>query len=45
MDDIAPIIAGFSWLSDGDKKLIFEDNARRVFNLSTVASVREDARG
>lgn len=34
MDDVAPIIAGFDWLSDADKKLIFEDNARRVFNLA-----------
>lgn len=33
MDDIAPTIAGFDWLSDAEKKLIFEDNARRVFKL------------
>ena len=33
MDNIAPIIAGFDWLSAADKKLIFEDNARRLFNL------------
>ena len=33
MDDIAPTIAGFDWLSDADKKLIFENNARRVFKL------------
>lgn len=33
MDDIAPIIAGFAWLSDADKKLIFEENARRLFKL------------
>jgi OH-DDVA meta-cleavage compound hydrolase len=33
MDHIAPTIAGFDWLSDGDKKLIFEDNARRLFKL------------
>ena len=34
MDDIAPTIAGFDWLSDAQKKMIFEDNARRVFNLN-----------
>ena len=33
MDDIAPIIAGFDWLSEAQKKLIFEDNARRLFRL------------
>ena len=33
MDHIAPIIAGFDWLSDVDKQLIFEGNARRVFRL------------
>jgi len=33
-DDIAPTIAGFDWLSQSDKKLIFEDNARKVFNLT-----------
>jgi len=33
MDHIAPIIAGFDWLSEAEKKMIFEDNARKVFNL------------
>ncbi len=33
MDYIAPIIAGFDWLSDADKALIFEGNARRLFRL------------
>ena len=33
MDDIAPLIAGFEWLTDGQKKLIFEDNARTLFKL------------
>jgi 4-oxalmesaconate hydratase len=32
-DDVAPMIQGFDWLSEADKKAIFEDNARRVFNL------------
>lgn len=32
-DDIVPYIQAFDWLSDGDKKAILEDNARKVFNL------------
>ena len=27
------MIEGIESLSDGDKKMIFEDNARQVFNL------------
>ena len=34
MDDIAPMIKDFGWLSAGDKKLIFEDNARNLFKLN-----------
>jgi 4-oxalmesaconate hydratase/OH-DDVA meta-cleavage compound hydrolase len=45
MDDIAPIIAGFAWLSDSDKKLIFEDNARSVFNLAPAAPPEHGPRG
>ena len=33
MDHIAPTIARFEFLSDADKKKIFEDNARKVFKL------------
>ncbi len=33
MDHIAPIIAGFDWLSDAEKTMIFEGNARRLFRL------------
>jgi 4-oxalmesaconate hydratase len=33
MDDLRPIIEGFSWLSDGDKKSIFEGNARKLYRL------------
>lgn len=33
MDDIKPIIETFAWLSAAEKKMIFEDNARRVFKL------------
>ena len=34
MDDIAPCIQGFDWLSEAEKKMIFEDNSRKVFNLT-----------
>jgi len=33
MDDIAPYIERFDWLSAADKKSIFEDNVRRLFRL------------
>ena len=32
-DDIVPLIQGFDWLSDADKKAILEDNSRQVFKL------------
>ena len=33
IDDTRPMIEGIESLSDADKKMIFEDNARKVFNL------------
>jgi OH-DDVA meta-cleavage compound hydrolase len=33
MDDIAPYIERFDWLSTADRKRIFEDNARQLFKL------------
>jgi OH-DDVA meta-cleavage compound hydrolase len=33
MDDTAPLIESISWLSDADKKKIFSENAKQVFNL------------
>lgn len=33
IDDTRPMIEGIESLSDADKKMIFEDNARQVFNL------------
>ena len=33
MDDIKPYIDGFDWLTDADRKMIYEDNARHVFGL------------
>ncbi len=32
-DDIAPYIRGFDWLSDAEKTMIFEGNARKLFKL------------
>ena len=32
-DDIAPYIRGFDWLSDAEKTMIFEENARTLFKL------------
>ena len=32
-DDIRPIIDGFEWLNAAQKKMIFEDNARKLFKL------------
>jgi len=34
-DDVRPVIESFEWLSADDKQLIFEGNARRVFNLDS----------
>jgi 4-oxalmesaconate hydratase len=34
LDDIAPFIRGFDWLSEQEKTDIFSGNARRVFKLS-----------
>ncbi len=33
MDDLKPHIEGFSWLTDTDKKNIFEMNARRLYKI------------
>jgi len=33
LDDIRPHIDGFDWLSDADRHLIYEGNARKVFGL------------
>jgi predicted TIM-barrel fold metal-dependent hydrolase len=34
LDETRYIIEDFEWLSDADKKLIFEDNAKKVFKLT-----------
>jgi len=37
MDDVKSYIDGFDWLSASDWKLIFEDNAKRLFRLNVEA--------
>lgn len=32
-DDVKPLIDGISWLSEQDKKLIYEETARSLFKL------------
>ena len=36
LDDTRPIIESLDWLSAEEKKMIFEDNARQVFNLKDL---------
>ncbi len=33
LDDIAPFIQGFDWLSEAEKKMIFSENAKKLFKL------------
>jgi 4-oxalmesaconate hydratase len=35
MDETRYLIEAVDWLSDADKKLIFEDNAKKLFKLDT----------
>ena len=37
MDDVKSYIDGFAWLSASDRKLIFEDNAKKLFRLNVEA--------
>jgi predicted TIM-barrel fold metal-dependent hydrolase len=39
MDETRYLIEAFDWLSAADKKLIFEDNAKKLFKLDTVSPV------
>jgi predicted TIM-barrel fold metal-dependent hydrolase len=39
LDETRHIIEGFDWLSAADKKMIFEDNAKKVFKLDTGTGV------
>lgn len=36
LDNLRPVVEGIEWLAPGEKRLIFEDNARAVFNLADV---------
>ena len=36
LDETRYLIEAFDWLSDADKKLIFEDNAKKLFNLKVA---------
>ena len=36
MDDTAHWLRGFVWLSDADRQLIFEGNARKVYKLDKL---------
>jgi OH-DDVA meta-cleavage compound hydrolase len=36
LDETRYIIEGFDWLSDTDKKLIFEENAKKFFKLEAI---------
>jgi 4-oxalmesaconate hydratase len=38
LDDIAPIIQSFDWLSAAEKKMIFEDNTRSLFKLGPASA-------
>ena len=33
MDDLKPVIESIEWLTENDRKMIFEENARKVFRL------------
>lgn len=36
LDDLRPVVESIDWLSAAQKKMILEDNARRVFNLKDL---------
>ena len=38
LDDIAPYIRGFDWLSDAEKTAIFSGNANRLFKLNVAGA-------
>jgi 4-oxalmesaconate hydratase len=37
LDETRYLIEAFDWLGDADKKLIFEDNAKKLFKLDKAA--------
>lgn len=36
LDDLKPVVESIDWLSEAERKMIFEDNARRLFKLDDV---------
>jgi 4-oxalmesaconate hydratase len=40
MDDIKPLIEDIEWLTAGDRKRIFEDNARELYHLDAAGVPR-----
>ena len=36
MDDIKPLIDDIEWLTDAERKMIYEDNAKAVHNLKDL---------
>jgi hypothetical protein len=37
LDDLKPVIESIDWLSDSDKKNVFEDTAKKAFPRFSVA--------
>jgi predicted TIM-barrel fold metal-dependent hydrolase len=33
LDDLKPVIESIEWLSEADRKAIFEENTKKLFNL------------
>jgi predicted TIM-barrel fold metal-dependent hydrolase len=45
MDETVHLIEAFDWLTAAEKKMIFEDNARKVFKLDVKAESPQQAKG
>jgi predicted TIM-barrel fold metal-dependent hydrolase len=43
LDETRYLIEDFDWLTAAEKKMIFEDNARKLFRLDTAATVKDAA--
>lgn len=40
MDDLEPVIESIEWLSEADRRKIFEENARSLYKLEVGAAVQ-----